>query len=173
MCGSTRVERLRPADAEQPTCDGVEPSDHQHQDGGEVKVPAQADLHEECPRVQVRLCVGQETRAGTSDICLVRQHPCAVQEQHGREMVNATSLLPQHPQFPPMAMPCSPGGISPRFLQSPGDGAPGTTRGAALPQNTSTLGCSPEAAQAASRSPAPLCCSCTPTPPWGQDWGRS
>lgn len=61
-CGLTKVERLRPADAEQPTCNGVEPCDHQHQDGGEVKVPAQADLHKEGPRVQVRLCVEEETQ---------------------------------------------------------------------------------------------------------------
>jgi len=52
---------IEATDAEQLTRDGVEPRDHQHQDGGEVEVPAQADLHEEGPRVQVRLCVGEET----------------------------------------------------------------------------------------------------------------
>lgn len=51
---------LRPADTEYPTCDGVEPHYHQHQDGGGLKVPAQADLHKEGPRVQVSLCMEEE-----------------------------------------------------------------------------------------------------------------
>lgn len=56
-----KEEKWKPADAEQPTCNGVEPRDHQHQDSGQVEVPAQADLHEESPRVQVCLGVEKET----------------------------------------------------------------------------------------------------------------
>ncbi|KAL0598377.1 LOW QUALITY PROTEIN: hypothetical protein AAY473_033740 [Plecturocebus cupreus] len=37
------------------TCDGVQGRDGEREDGGEVEVPAQADVHEQRPRVQVQL----------------------------------------------------------------------------------------------------------------------
>lgn len=43
------------------TCDSVESSDHQHEDRGQVQVPAQTHLNEQGPRVEVRLGREQET----------------------------------------------------------------------------------------------------------------
>lgn len=40
------------------TCDGVQGGDDEHEAGGEVEVPAQADVHEQSPRVQVNLGTG-------------------------------------------------------------------------------------------------------------------
>lgn len=37
------------------TCDGVQGCDDEHEDGGEVEVPAQADVHKESPCIQVNL----------------------------------------------------------------------------------------------------------------------
>lgn len=37
------------------TCYGVESSDHQHEDSGQVEVPSQAHLDEQGSRVQVSL----------------------------------------------------------------------------------------------------------------------
>lgn len=80
---------MRPGEAEQPTRNGVEPRDHQHQDGGEVKVPAQADLHEEGPRVQVRLCVEEETQGlGEVTSRWLGSTQGLLQEQDSREIVN-------------------------------------------------------------------------------------
>ena len=37
------------------TCYGVESSDHQHENSGQVEVPAQTDLDKQCSRIQVSL----------------------------------------------------------------------------------------------------------------------
>lgn len=39
----------------QRTCDGVQGRDGKHEDGGEVEVPAQTDVHKERPCIQVNL----------------------------------------------------------------------------------------------------------------------
>ena len=41
------------------TCDGVQGRDGEREDGGQVEAPAQADVHEESPRVQVHLGMGK------------------------------------------------------------------------------------------------------------------
>lgn len=41
--------QLKKLNGEHLTCNGVEPCHQQHQDSGEVEVPAQADLHKQSP----------------------------------------------------------------------------------------------------------------------------
>jgi hypothetical protein len=43
----------------QHTCNGVQGSDDECEDSGEVEVPAQADVHKECPCIQVNLGKGK------------------------------------------------------------------------------------------------------------------
>lgn len=42
------------------TCNGVQGRDDEHEDGGKVEVPAQADVHKERPCIQVDLGMGKE-----------------------------------------------------------------------------------------------------------------
>lgn len=59
---SVRVPRRPPPGRR--TCDGVQGRDGQHEDGGDVEVPAQTDVDKECPCVQVDLGNGRGTCAG-------------------------------------------------------------------------------------------------------------
>lgn len=43
------------------TCNSIESSDHQHEDSGQVQVPAQTHLNEQGPRVEVGLGREQKT----------------------------------------------------------------------------------------------------------------
>lgn len=48
------------------TCDGVQGGDGKHDDGGQVEVPAQADVHKQSPRVQVDLGWERQIEARTA-----------------------------------------------------------------------------------------------------------
>lgn len=53
--GQDPLSSLPPHRAWRCTCDGVQGGDGEHEDGGQVEVPAQADVHEQSPRIQVDL----------------------------------------------------------------------------------------------------------------------